>query len=270
LTSVNLSALAAAPLFAPLRPFLQYFETDRLPSIDELNGLIEKFEVVPKAGSGRAIRFVAAGATAKKMNYEQRVFATGEVETRPGSWHDLFNALAWLAFPQTKAALNSRHCSIMDERRVRGLEGRGPLRDVATLFDENGVIVTSADRALSELLRDHEWKQLFWRQRADLLERMRFVVFGHGLYDKLRVPFIGLCGKAVLLDVGRGHLDLPLGRRLEIIDRELASRWRDGGHYRAPRDLAPLPLLGLPGVVPENAAAEYYDDPRQFRPKRRT
>ena len=267
MTSVNLSALAAAPLFESLRPFFQLLEAHRLPSIEELNGLIEKIGVAPAAGSGRRIRFVAPGQRA--TDYEEWVFATGEVETRPDNWHDLFNALAWLAFPHTKAALNARHCSAIEDWRARGIGGRGPLRDAATLFDENGVIVVSVAPALSQLLRDHEWKTLFWQRRAQMIESMRFVAFGHGLYDKLRTPFVGLCGKAVFLDVERRYFELPLARQLEIIDRELAQRWRDGAWYLRPGELAALPLLGVPGVVPESAAAEYYDDLRQFRPRRR-
>ena len=70
-------------------------------------------------------------------SYEERIFRTGEVATRPGSWHDLFNALAWLAFPRAKAALNRLH---HDELARRG-DGpaRGTVRDVATLFDRNRI-----------------------------------------------------------------------------------------------------------------------------------
>jgi acyl-coenzyme A thioesterase PaaI-like protein len=34
---------------------------------------------------------------------------TGEVPTRSHNWHDWFNALAWLAWPHSKEALNARH-----------------------------------------------------------------------------------------------------------------------------------------------------------------
>lgn len=229
--------------------------------------MIEKIGDAPLAGSGRPIRFVAPGRRA--TGYEERVFAAGQVETRPDNWHDLFNALIWMMFPNTKAALNACHCRAIDERRISGLAGRGPLRDAATLFDENGVVVVSADPALSELLRGHEWKALFWRRRAQVIDDMRFIVFGHGLYDKLRTPFVGLCGKAVFLDVGRGYFDMPLERQRHFVDGELAQRWRGGERYRRPADLAALPLLGIPGVVPDSAAAAYYDDLRQFRHRRR-
>ena len=41
------------------------------------------------------------------------------------------------------------------------------------------------------------------------------------------------------------------------------------GRDLAPNDLQPLPLLGIPGVTPENADPAYYDDTWQFRPGRR-
>ncbi|HLO65211.1 MAG TPA: DUF3025 domain-containing protein, partial [Azonexus sp.] len=36
-----------------------------------------------------------------------------------------------------------------------------------------------------------------------------------------------------------------------------------------PHDFQPLPLLGIPGVTPENENPAYYDDTWQFRPGRR-
>mgnify|MGYP001767778568 FL=1 len=41
------------------------------------------------------------------------------------------------------------------------------------------------------------------------------------------------------------------------------------GRFVRPRDFHPLPLLGIPGVVPESEDATYYDDTWQFRPGRR-
>ena len=35
-----------------------------------------------------------------------------------------------------------------------------------------------------------------------------------------------------------------------------------------PRSLAPLPLLGIPGVTADSECAAYYRDTRQFRPRR--
>jgi hypothetical protein len=43
----------------------------------------------------------------------------------------------------------------------------------------------------------------------------------------------------------------------------------NAGRFTRPRDFQPLPILGIPGVVPENADPAYYDDAWQFRPGRR-
>ncbi|MCZ7654065.1 MAG: DUF3025 domain-containing protein [Rhodocyclaceae bacterium] len=72
-----------------------------------LNAVLGSLPAPPRAASGVPIRFVLPdGGSA---GYETRVHAQGEVETRPGNWHDFFNALAWLAYPQTKRILNGRH-----------------------------------------------------------------------------------------------------------------------------------------------------------------
>ena len=59
--------------------------------------------------SGRPVRFVPPAAA--DPYYEIHLFETGRVQTRPESRHDLFNALAWLAFPRTKARINAMHAA---------------------------------------------------------------------------------------------------------------------------------------------------------------
>ena len=78
------------------------------PRHDELNALAHSSVV---SGGGAPIRFVppASAPGARRPQYEVRIFETGEVQTRPDNWHDLFNALVWLAFPKTKAVLNRHH-----------------------------------------------------------------------------------------------------------------------------------------------------------------
>ncbi|MDQ5905211.1 MAG: hypothetical protein QG672_2805, partial [Pseudomonadota bacterium] len=63
-------------------------------------------------------------------------------------------------------------------------------------------------------------------------------------------------------------LQQPLATQLAEIDAQLAADFAAGRHGD-PRSLQPLPLLGLPGVAPENEAPTYYDDTWQFRPGRR-
>lgn len=251
--------LADKPLFEPLADWLQRFPAPGFPSTEELNALSAMAGL--RTADGRLLRFVAPPDDG--LGYEARIAVSGQVEHRQDNGHDFFNALVWLAFPRAKAALSARHASALAERV--GQSGRGAVRDALTQFDECGVAVISADPAISELLRNHEWKQAFWCRRNELQARMRFIVFGHALYDQLHSPFFGLCGKAVYLDVGADWLERDGGWQRQDLDQRLAA-WI-GNSLNSPRDLKPLPLLGIPGVVSGNGVEGYYEDERQFRPR---
>ena len=215
------------------------------------------------AGNGRQIRFVPPRADG--MVYECRIWDSGAVETRPDNWHDWFNALVWLTFPQTKIAISARHVRAMaPDGQVRGSE-----RDALTHFDECGIVVLSSDPALLDLLRAFQWKTLFVERRAEVERCMRFFVFGHATYEALLKPFRGLTAKAVLHEVDAAWLQMPVAAQLVAVDALLAADL-SSGRYTRPRDFQPLPILGIPGVVPENADPAYYDDTWQFRPGRRT
>lgn len=174
------------------------------------------------------------------------MFESGRVETRPGNFHDLFNALAWLAFPRTKARINALHAAEIPRERGR----RGRRRDLLTLFDEGGAVVQCADAELIALARAFRWKELFWEKRARLLDSMRFVVLGHAVLEKALAPWPGITCKAIFLE--SNDLD---GQ---------AAAWL--ATQASPRELAPLPVFGYPGWLPESGRAEFYDDARYFRP----
>ena len=199
------------------------------------------------------------------MAYEARTWARGEVETRPDNWHDFFNALVWLAFPQAKQAITAAHVAAM---QPAGGE-RGAVRDALTHFDECGIAVLSTRADLLDLLRGFQWQDLFVAHRAQVCTAMRFVVFGHATYEALLAPFRGLTAKAVLLEVTPDVLALPAAALTAAVDARLAAALA-GSAYRRPRDFQPLPLLGIPGVTPASEAPGFYDDAWQFRPGRRT
>src|SRR5262249_464863 len=146
------------------------------------------------------IRFVAPRDDAERLYYEVRIAETGEVPTRSHNWHDLFNALAWIAFPRAKAAINAQHAAILAERGEAEARRRGPERDALTLFDEGGVIIACSEPQLTRLIVDFEWKELFWRRRAELQAKMRFFAFGHALYEKALEPYVGIVAKTVFVD----------------------------------------------------------------------
>lgn len=249
------------PLFAPLRELLRLCNAPS-PDCTMLNRMLMTTSLSPASGGGRLVRFIAEEKS--RGGYEQRIYETGEVPTRPDNWHDFFNALVWIRFPRTKAALNALHVTEM-ARRDAG-SGRGALRDAATQFDESGIVVASADPSLLELLVRRRWLELFWERRADVGARMRFVVFGHGLYDALRAPFYRMCGRAALVAVEQRIIDAGEVERCARIDEIIAARFAQRNWYPKPGSLMALPLLGLPGMTKENACAEYYLDRVQFRP----
>ena len=128
----------AAPIFAPLAPALAKLPADRWPTLAELSALAEGV----KTSRGKPVRFVRARERndRERRYYEQHIADTGEVETRE-NWHDLFNALAWITYPKSKARINAQHAAILEEGGEAEARKRSPERDALTLFDEGGVIV---------------------------------------------------------------------------------------------------------------------------------
>lgn len=220
------------------------------------------------SGSGAPVRFVdVSSGSPDAPAYEVRAWRDGEVPTRPGSWHDAYNAMAWLAWPKSKRVLNDLH----HERITSATppSGRGTARDVLTLLDEDGLVVACADATLADLLRGFRWKELFWMRRDSVLASMRFHVFGHALADKLRVPFRGLTAKSLIFIVEPDELRLPPDRQVALLDARLADRLRQPQSLASTQVFSPLPVLGIPGWHAANAEAVYYDDDWQFRPGRR-
>lgn len=130
-------------------------------SLDALNLLAAETALVTQ--SGRPVRFVPPSRS--DPYYEIHVHETGEVHTRADNWHDLLNALVWLAFPRAKARINAMHAAA-----IPGESGtRGPLRDLLTIFDEGGAIRTPT----------------------------RTLIFGHAVMEKALAPFPGITCKVL-------------------------------------------------------------------------
>ena len=259
---------ARSPLFEPLRAIAGGLPRGRWPDAADLQRLATARRIATR--SGAALTFVAPQSGAKPFDerYEPRIYRRGEMALRAGNWHDLLNALVWLTFPLSKAALNARHYRESQARRGRSGANRGKVEDALTLFDEGGVIVASADASLTRLLAGFGWKQLFWARRADVLERMRFVVFGHALYEKALAPFSGVTGRGIAFQVEPDFLRAPPGEQAAGLDRRLARHLEDAAALQTTRELMPVPVLGVPGWFVANESACYYDDVAYFRPGR--
>jgi hypothetical protein len=231
-------------VYDPLRPWLEALGP--APSLAALNAAAERQAL--RTESGRPLRFVPPAAA--DPYYEVHLHDSGEVHTRPGNLHDLFNALCWLAFPRTKARLNALHAAEIPREGGR----RGRLRDLLTIFDEGGALVACADRELVALARGHRWKELFWERRERVRAAMRIVVLGHAVLEQALEPRPAITCKVLFVD--------PM---LEA-DAQAAA-WLDALPAGAsPRLLAPLPVFGYPGWLPAGEHASFYDDTRWFRP----
>jgi hypothetical protein len=234
----------------------------------------------------------ASPATAFASGYEARIFDSGEVPTRingQGERHDLCNAIVWLTFPRAKARLNAlqtdrqrssaNHPALREPGESgelkepgkpdgfpanRAADGagsqRGPLRDAATLFDENAALWMGLDASLEAALRAFDWRELFVHRRAQLSESVRLMVFGHALLEKLESPYKAVTAHAWPLRVS-------INASLAEIDRAL-SLALDADRLST-RALCPLPVMGFPGWCAANGDPHFYDDPAVFRSGRR-
>jgi len=229
------------PIYALLAPWLGLGR-----SRDALNAAAEGAGITTE--SGRAIRFIAP--TGARGPYELRVHETGCIETRDDNLHDWFNAICWLAFPRTKARINAMHAAEIPREQGR----RGGLRDLLTIFDEGGALVVCADEGLSDLVRQFQWKELFWGERERVRQEMRFVVLGHAVLEQALKPWPGITCKAVFASPA------------DDVDAQAAQWLAQVGTGASPRDLAPLPVFGYPGWT-ENQDAAFYEDERYFRPQ---
>jgi len=252
-------------IFEPLRAHAQCLPRTRWPAPGDLQRLLSSAPPVlvhsglPLTAVAQPVRF--------PLGYEARAYERGELQVRAENWHDLFNALVWRMCPRAKAAVNQAHYAAS---RASEPARRGPRRDALTLFDESGIVVASADAVLLQALRGFRWHELFWDRRVRVREAMRFVVFGHALYEKALCPYIGLTGHALLITVDDGFVKLAPGEQIRKLDGLIAAELEDERGLSSPRALAPLPVLGVPGWWADNEHEAFYRNARYFRPGRRT
>jgi len=241
--------------FAPYRALIDALELARgLPSLDDLNALAVARGTTQSRGL--PLRFFAPDGRLSARDYETHILNTGQVPTRADTWHDVLNALVWLRFPRFKAALNAAH----GEAIARETDSRrGRRRDALTVLDESGVWVISRDPALPEQLAGRAWHALFWEARARVESDMCFVVVGHALLEKALAPYPSMTGKCLTLisdSLDPDAADALAVKALEAID--------------TPRQLAPLPIQGIPRWDATNGCAAYYANEAIFRPARVT
>lgn len=260
-----------SPLFEPIAAIAARFDSFATwPTLDAYQRVLDALPEPIRLLSGKPLRIVAQDGKPHTFadHYAPRIYLSGEIQTRTENWHDFFQYLTWFIFPRAKAEINALHLPRARQRIENGEAGRRtPLENMLSLFDEGGAVLVSSDPALLQLVRDFRWKELFWQRRTDVAERLHCIPFGHAVYEKGLLPYVGMTVNTLLLEVTDDYFALPLDAKLRAVDARLAGIFRDGS-YTQPKDLQPFPILGMPGWDANNGNESYYDNSRYFRPGR--
>lgn len=255
---------AQDPFWKDAVELLDSFPPDRFPDDDDLNRLLP-----PQARNqrGQPIRFIPSDLI-PGVQYEQHIYATGEVSTRSNNWHDLFNAMMWMQFPLLKSAMNAMHQRSMTQPGSEESEaGRGKQRDALTLFDECGAIVIAEQRRNLEHLAQKDWLRVFEGGAASWTQRYRTIIVGHAMLEKRLKPYKSMTANTVLLSVPESVFNQSRPILRATLDTELAKAMLAGDLFHTSADLSPLPLMGIPGWWPHGEQDKtFYMDQSVFRP----
>lgn len=193
--------------------------------------------------------------------YEQIIAEDGCVPTRADSWHDFFNGLIWLQFPQSKRVLNRMHIEDIIEF---GVNPRTARRNRITHFDECGLILvchTERAFAIIEDLTEHNWISALFDNSDSWHTDIEPLVFGHANFEMLLNPYKQLTAKWLMVEAPKKPSSL-------VIDDVLQQELCNPSLFANRNTLKPLPLLGVPGWA-EKQTHEFYVDTSVFRPLRR-
>lgn len=224
----------------------------------------------------QTLQFVSQNALPEGEAYEHFIGTTGNIPTRD-NLHDLFNGSIWLTFPKTKAMLNYYH---MLEIAKQGIsERRGHVRDTITVFDENGAVLVTSDASIGEALVDFDWHASLVKPRAkwdnpaqpNTNVQAAVYIFGHALLEQLLHPRKPLCAHSIVIHVAQEFFTLSLAERMSYLDDKVAEYMDTllSNDDVKPRQLASLPILGVPHFWAENADTDFYEDRYVFRSGRR-
>jgi hypothetical protein len=157
------------------------------------------------------------------------------------------------AFPAGQKRLNQLQAREIARAGVGQV--RGPVRDAATVFDENALLIQTSD-VVWLALTEHRWKDAFLGFRSEWA-LTRLWAFGHAALEKAVKPYKSITVHLWRVPQGVAQSDLDAWLAQDLTPEKLASK-----------PFSPLPLLGVPGWWLANEDSSFYADDSVFRPRR--
>lgn len=211
----------------------------------------------------KPLKFVSQDSLPEGMAYESFIAQTGNIPTRD-NFHDLLGGLIWLNFPKMKAVFNQLHEQDIAQYGIQAARSR--LRNVLTLFDENGGVVVSEQLPVLQALQSFDWHTALWRYRDQWQHSTQFFPIGHALLEKMIEPRLGICAHCLLVQADRGFFELDKFSQRAQLDNWLSAFFLQHAANLHSKGFQPLPVLGIPEFVAEQDAS-FYQNTQVFRPK---
>lgn len=163
--------------------------------------------------------------------YDGSIALRREVPCLTESYHDLFNALIFAAFPLAKQALHARQFRALRERIAPGMkrlpEARTREQDALTVFDEGGSVVLVSREFHERWQAERPWSLLDAES-----DHAQLWVFGHALLEHVFYGRYELRSCAVVLV--RDATTPSAEGLLPWIDQRLAQLLRDSQRFCSP------------------------------------
>jgi hypothetical protein len=162
--------------------------------------------------------------------YDGRIALHREVPCLAECFHDLFNVLAWSAFPRAKRTLHARQYRALTgwiECGATRLPGRRTReQDALTVFDEGGSVVVLSEAVYAR------WRESVAAGVSGVcLEDAACVLFGHALMEHVLHGLPTVRSSAVVLVSNEPRTGLGL---LDWLDERIAERLAQATQFQAP------------------------------------
>ena len=194
--------------------------------------------------------------------YDAIVFKEKKIPIRKDVLHDYFNALTWLAFPNSKKKLNKKNFTLLEHNYLSGNKNRPRNIDLTTLLDESGIIILTNNSFLASLIRQKKWKTVFWDNRDTVKKSFRFFLFGHSLFEKIMNEYIGTTARALIIF----NESLPFEKiTVSNVDQILSDYIDQEFFFKNLEKTVAIPLFAIPGWSNHNEKKEFYQENEYLR-----